>query len=83
MQNPDQNLPFEPSTALLHADLQSLWKERASLTVLPGRGEKRREEEEEEEEARGESEQYREILRTERKRGHSSLREVGLCQGTF
>ncbi|XP_041817721.1 REC8 meiotic recombination protein b [Chelmon rostratus] len=70
-----------PCGSLLHADLQSLWKERASLTVLPGRGEKRREEEEEEEEARGESEQYREILRTERKRGHSSLREISSESG--
>lgn len=77
IQNPDQNLPLEPSTALLYADLQSLWKQRASLAVLPEHGEKHRGEEEEEE-ARGESEQDREILRTERKRRYSSMREVGL-----
>ncbi len=85
IQNTDQNLLFDPSAALFHADLQSLWKQCASLTVLPGRGGKKREEEEEEveEEARGESEQDREILRTERKRRHSSMKEVGLCEGTF
>lgn len=80
----DQNLLFDLSAALLHADLQSLWKQCASITILPGPGEKQiGVEEEEEEEARGESEQDREILRAERKRRHSSRREVGLCEGAF
>lgn len=69
-----------PSTVLLHADLQSLWKQHASLTVLSEHEGKQRGGEEEEE-ARGESEQDREILRTERKRRLSSMREVGLCGG--
>ncbi|XP_049912889.1 REC8 meiotic recombination protein b [Epinephelus moara] len=71
-----------PCGSLLHADLQSLWKQCASITVLPGPGEKQRgEEEEEEEEARGESEQDREILRAERKRRHSSRREISSESG--
>lgn len=52
------------------------------LTTLPGPQEKQREGEEEEEEARGQSEQDREILRTERKRRHSSMKEVSLSEGT-
>lgn len=76
-------MPFDPFTALLHADLQSLWKQSALLTVLPGHDEKQRGEEEEDEEAAGESEQDREILRTERKRRQSSMREVGHFGGEF
>nr|QWV53788.1 meiotic recombination protein [Dicentrarchus labrax] len=71
-----------PCGCLLHADLQSLWKQRALLTVLSGNGEKGEEEEEEEEAAaRGESEQDREILRAERKRRHSSMREISSESG--
>ncbi|XP_070784582.1 REC8 meiotic recombination protein b [Enoplosus armatus] len=66
-----------PCGSLPHADLQSLWKQCASLTVLPGHGEKHRGAEEEEEE----SEQDREILRTERKRRHSSMREISSESG--
>lgn len=76
IQNTHQNLPFDLSTALLHADLQSLWKQCATIIVLPGQSG-------EEEEGRGESEQDREILRTERKRRQSSMREVSLCEGTL
>ncbi|XP_067434438.1 REC8 meiotic recombination protein b [Thunnus thynnus] len=66
-----------PCGPLLHADLLSLWKQGASLATLPGCEEKqRRGDEEEEEEVRGESEQDREILRTERKRRHSSMKEI-------
>ncbi|XP_074478172.1 REC8 meiotic recombination protein b [Sebastes fasciatus] len=65
-----------PCGSLIHADLQSLWKQCASITVLRGHGDKQTWEEEEEEEARGESEQDREILRTERKRRLSSMREM-------
>ncbi|KAA8580912.1 hypothetical protein FQN60_013870 [Etheostoma spectabile] len=61
-----------PCGSLLHADLQSLWKQCAS-PIVQQRGE-------EEEEARGESEQDREILRAERKRRNSSMREVGLSE---
>ncbi|XP_044032918.1 REC8 meiotic recombination protein b [Siniperca chuatsi] len=72
-----------PCGSLPHADLQSLWKQCASFTVLPGHRERQRgeEEEEEEEEARGESEQDREILRTERKRKHLSMREISSESG--
>ncbi|XP_042365954.1 REC8 meiotic recombination protein b [Plectropomus leopardus] len=70
-----------PCGSLLHADLQSLWKQCASITALLVHGEKQREEEEEEEEARGESEQDREILRAERKRRHSSRREISSESG--
>ncbi|XP_070709517.1 REC8 meiotic recombination protein b [Pempheris klunzingeri] len=69
-----------PCGSLLHDDLQSLWKQRASLTVLPGHGEKHRGEEGGEA-ARGESEQDREILRTERKRRRSSVREISSESG--
>jgi len=62
-------MTFDPSTALLHADLQSLWKQCALLTALPGHGEEE------------ESQQDREILRTERKRRQSSMKEVGPCEG--
>ncbi|KAK2859322.1 hypothetical protein Q5P01_003942 [Channa striata] len=60
-----------------HVDLQSLWKQYALITVLPECGEKQREEKEEEgEEVKGESEQDKEILRTERSRRHSGMKEV-------
>ncbi|XP_059182742.1 REC8 meiotic recombination protein b [Centropristis striata] len=71
-----------PCGSIPHADLLSLWKQRALITVLPGHGAEQREEGEEEEEAvRGESEQDREILRTERKRRHSSMREISSESG--
>lgn len=70
-------LPFALSTALLHSDLQTLWKQQASLAVLP-KQEKEKGEEEEEEEGRLGSEQEREIMRAERKRRDSSMKEVGL-----
>lgn len=76
-------MPCDPSTALLHYDLQSLWKHSATLTLLLGPEEKERGEEDEDEEAAGESKQDREILRTERKRRKSSMREVGLREVTF
>ncbi|GLD73792.1 meiotic recombination protein REC8 homolog [Lates japonicus] len=75
---PDQ-LFNAPCGSLPHADLQSLWKQRAVLSVLPARGEKQRREKAEVEEARGESEQDREVLRTERK--HSGMREVSSESG--
>ncbi|XP_041824970.1 REC8 meiotic recombination protein b isoform X2 [Melanotaenia boesemani] len=57
-----------PCGSLLHDDLLSLWKQQASLTVLPGsRAEQR---------AEGESEQDMEILREESKRRHSRRRET-------
>ncbi|KAM7370063.1 hypothetical protein PAMP_011348 [Pampus punctatissimus] len=66
-----------PCGSLVHTDLHSLWKQCASLTTLPGPEENQRGEEEEDgEEAGGESEQDREILRTERKRRHSSMKEL-------
>ncbi|XP_029979804.1 REC8 meiotic recombination protein b [Sphaeramia orbicularis] len=68
--NPAQ-LFSAPCGPLLHCDLQSLWKHCAALAVVPGQEKKRREEEEEEE-----SEQEREILRTERKRRHSTMKEI-------
>lgn len=74
---------LDPSTALLHSDLQSLWKHSAKLTVMPGPEKKERGKEEEDEEAAGESKQDTEILRTERKRRKSSMREVGLREVTF
>ncbi|XP_008276191.1 REC8 meiotic recombination protein b [Stegastes partitus] len=67
-----------PCGSLLHADLLSLWKQQASLAVLPGQGDKNKgeEEEEDDEEARRESEQDREILRMERKRRRSGMKEI-------
>ncbi|XP_029935832.1 REC8 meiotic recombination protein b [Myripristis murdjan] len=64
-----------PTASLLHPDLQLLWKQCAQIAVFPRHGEQHRggEEDEEEEEERGESEQDREILRTERKRRLSSM----------
>ncbi|XP_061570048.1 REC8 meiotic recombination protein b [Cololabis saira] len=54
-----------PCGSLIHADLLSLWKQQATLTVLPGSGERS--------EAEGDSDM--EILRTERKRRHSRMKE--------
>ena len=70
----------DPSTALHHADLHSLWKQCASLTALSGCEKNQRWEDEEEEE--DEKREDREILRTERKRRHSSMKEVSLSEGT-
>uniref|UniRef100_A0A8D3BDH3 REC8 meiotic recombination protein b n=1 Tax=Scophthalmus maximus TaxID=52904 RepID=A0A8D3BDH3_SCOMX len=72
-----------PCGCLPHADLQLLWKQCALLTVLPAQGGKRSEEmeegEEEAEGARGESEQEREILRTERR--HSDMKQISSESG--
>ncbi|XP_010779262.1 REC8 meiotic recombination protein b [Notothenia coriiceps] len=68
-----------PCGALVNADLLSLWKQCALLTPLPGLG--GGEEEDEEERARGGSEQDREILRAERKRRQSSMREISSESG--
>nr|XP_020497287.1 meiotic recombination protein REC8 homolog [Labrus bergylta] len=70
-----------PCGSLLHSDLQSLWKQCASLTSLPAYGGNERGGNEGEEEGREESEQDREILRTERKRRHSSMREISSESG--
>ncbi|KAM9332607.1 meiotic recombination protein REC8 homolog [Pholidichthys leucotaenia] len=59
-----------PCGSLLHADLQSLWKQQASLAVLPEQAEQHIDEEEEQE---------RELLRTKRKMRQSS-KEVGVCK---
>ncbi|XP_045920848.1 REC8 meiotic recombination protein b [Micropterus dolomieu] len=72
---------FSAPCGSLHTDLQLLWKHCASLTVLPGHCEKQRGEVEDQEEAREESEQDREILRTERKRTHSGMREISSESG--
>lgn len=64
-----------PCGSLLHSDLQTLWKQQASLAVLP-KQEKEKGEEEEEEEGRLGSEQEREIMRAERKRRDSSMKEI-------
>lgn len=80
--NDNKTYPLTPSAALLHTDLQSLWKQSALLTVLPGHKEKQRGEGEEDKEGPGESEHDREILRTERKRRHSSMSQVGHYEGT-
>ncbi|XP_033988162.1 REC8 meiotic recombination protein b [Trematomus bernacchii] len=74
---PPAQLFSAPCGALVNADLLSLWKQCALLTSLPGLwgGE------EEEERARGGSEQDREILRTERKRRQSSMREISSESG--
>ncbi|XP_073343959.1 REC8 meiotic recombination protein b [Pagrus major] len=66
-----------PCGSLTDADLQALWKQHALLAVLPGNGEKQRGEEEDEEE----SEHDREILRTERKRRYSSMKEISSESG--
>jgi len=63
-----QPLLFNPSAALLHDDLSSLWKRQASLTILPGSGDEQR--------AEGESEHDMEILRTERRRRLSRTKGV-------
>ncbi|KAL3040922.1 hypothetical protein OYC64_011832 [Pagothenia borchgrevinki] len=74
---PPAQLFSAPCGALVNADLLSLWKQCALLTSLPGLGGG----EEEEERARGGSEQDREILRTERKRRQSSMREISSESG--
>ncbi|XP_026218374.1 REC8 meiotic recombination protein b isoform X1 [Anabas testudineus] len=73
-----------PCGSLVHTDLQSLWKQCALLIVLPEDEEKQREkEEDDEEEGTVESEQDREILRTERgrRRRHSSMKELSSESG--
>ncbi|XP_030611912.1 REC8 meiotic recombination protein b isoform X2 [Archocentrus centrarchus] len=66
-----------PCGSLLHADLQTLWKQQASLAILPREEKAKGEVEEgEEEEGRSESVQEREIMRTEKKRRHSSMKEI-------
>ncbi|CAK6951903.1 REC8 meiotic recombination protein b [Scomber scombrus] len=67
-----------PCGSLLHADLHSLWKQCASLTALSGCVKNQMWEDEEEEE--DENREDREILRTERKRRHSSMKEVSLSE---
>ncbi|XP_053198578.1 REC8 meiotic recombination protein b [Scomber japonicus] len=62
-----------PCGSLHHADLHSLWKQCASLTALSGCEKNQRWEDEEEEDEKRED---REILRTERKRRHSSMKEI-------
>ncbi|XP_075308519.1 REC8 meiotic recombination protein b [Odontesthes bonariensis] len=67
-----------PCGSLLHDDLSSLWKQQASLTVLPGSGDEQR--------AEGESEHDMEILRTERRRRLSRTKgarsESGPAEGS-
>lgn len=77
--NNNKPYPLTPSAALLHTDLQSLWKQSALLTVLPGHKEKQRGEGEQDKEGPGESEHDREILRTERK----TVSQVGHFEGEF
>ncbi|CAJ1082425.1 REC8 meiotic recombination protein b [Xyrichtys novacula] len=59
-----------PCGSLLNTDLQTVWKKCASLAVFM-----------EEEEVRGESELDREVLRTERKRRYSSMKEISSESG--
>ncbi|XP_074549086.1 REC8 meiotic recombination protein b [Halichoeres trimaculatus] len=66
-----------PCGTLLHTDLQALWKKCASLIPILGAFE----DEELEGEANRESEQDREILRTERKRRYSSMKEISSESG--
>lgn len=61
--------PLPTSAALVHPNLLSLWKQRASIAVQSESGATQR--------AAEESEQDMEILRTERKRRHSRVKEVG------
>ncbi|XP_028289321.1 REC8 meiotic recombination protein b [Parambassis ranga] len=67
-----------PCGLFLHADLQLLWKQQASITVLPGHGEQQTDEDE----VKGESEQDREILRTEGKRRYSNMKEMSTESGS-
>ncbi|KAL6098017.1 rec8 [Pungitius sinensis] len=71
---PPAQLFAAPCGALLHTDLQSLWKQCASLTALPGHKGGLCEEE-------GDSQQDREILRSERKRRQASVRELSSESG--
>ncbi|XP_004081264.1 meiotic recombination protein REC8 homolog [Oryzias latipes] len=57
-----------PCGALLHPDLLSLWKQQASLSVLPG-------------ERQSGEEEAMEILRAERKRRHSYMKELSGVSG--
>ncbi|XP_043960113.1 REC8 meiotic recombination protein b isoform X2 [Gambusia affinis] len=62
-----------PCGSLVHPDLLSLWKQRASIAVQSESGAAQRAEEE--------SEQDMEILRTERKRRHSRMKEMSSQSG--
>ncbi|KAM4543461.1 REC8 meiotic recombination protein b [Fundulus diaphanus] len=62
-----------PCGSLLHPNLLSLWKQRASITVLSESGAMRG--------AEGESEQDMETLRLERKRRHSRMKEMSSESG--
>uniref|UniRef100_A0A3P9PW32 REC8 meiotic recombination protein b n=1 Tax=Poecilia reticulata TaxID=8081 RepID=A0A3P9PW32_POERE len=62
-----------PCGSLVHPGLLSLWKQRASIAVQSESGATRRAEEE--------SEQDMEILRTERKRRHSRMKEMSSQSG--
>ncbi|KAM8823608.1 REC8 meiotic recombination protein b [Spinachia spinachia] len=71
---PPAQLFAAPCGSLLHTDVQSLWKQCASLTALPRhKGGLRGGEEE--------SQRDREILRSERKRRQSSVRELSSESG--
>nr|XP_040023813.1 REC8 meiotic recombination protein b isoform X1 [Gasterosteus aculeatus aculeatus] len=71
---PPAQLFAAPCGSLLNTDLQSLWKQSASLTALHGHSGGLWGEEEE-------SQRDREILRTERKRRQSSVREISSESG--
>ncbi|XP_016524889.1 REC8 meiotic recombination protein b isoform X1 [Poecilia formosa] len=62
-----------PCGSLVHPSLLSLWKQRASIAIQSESGATRRAEEE--------SEQDMEILRTERKRRHSRMKEMSSQSG--
>ncbi|XP_054893374.1 REC8 meiotic recombination protein b isoform X2 [Poeciliopsis prolifica] len=62
-----------PCGSLVHPDLLSLWKQRASIAIQRKSGAAQRAEEE--------SEQDMEILRTERKRRHSRMKEMSSQSG--
>ncbi|XP_034562878.1 REC8 meiotic recombination protein b isoform X2 [Notolabrus celidotus] len=66
-----------PCGSLHHTDLQTLWKKCATLATY----EELWREEREEEEVQGGSEQDREILRAERKRRQSSMKEISSESG--
>ncbi|KAM4718049.1 REC8 meiotic recombination protein b [Anableps anableps] len=62
-----------PCGSLLHPSLLSLWKQRASIAILSESGAMQR--------AEGELEQDVEMLRTERKRRHSCMKEISSESG--